>query len=794
MVPAAAAEESLALLPPGFTLFGPAARQQLVVERVQDGQFVGQCGEGVTLSSSDEKVVRIEGDVALPVANGTATLTATFDGRTACAQVTVADVDQPFTWSFRNHVQSVLSKAGCNSGACHGALAGKKGFHLSLRGYDPLGDYLTLTREARGRRIIPSDPGRSLILTKPTGLIPHGGGLRLELNSREYQVLAEWIAAGTPPPADSDARVERLEILPAESTQAPEMTQQLLVRAHFTDGHVEDVTRWCKYTATNLPVAEVNDEGTVRVMASGEGAITAWYLSKVVTATVTAPFEQEVDPAIFERAERRNFIDESVLAKLRRLNVPPSPPVGDAEFIRRLFLDTIGVLPTADETRAFLADTAADKRDRLIETLLERPEFVDYWSYKWSDLLLVNSETLPPAAMWSYYNWIRNNVAANTPWDALARGIVTAIGSTLENGATNFYLLHQDPRDLAETTSLAFLGMSINCARCHNHPLEKWSNDQYYAMANLFARVRTKNLTNDANRMVYCASEGDLVQPLSGKAQSPQPLEGKVLPIESPEDRRLPLADWLTSPENPYFSRAIANRVWANFLGVGLVENVDDMRQTNPASNEPLLSELAAFLVDHRYDLKALMRVILQSGTYQRSSEVLEGNRADERFYSRYYARRMMAEVLLDAYSQVTAAPTKLGDYPVGWRALQLPDSNVDSYFLKTFGRPQRIITCECERTAEPSMVQVLHIANGDTLNTKLATDGNRLDKWLSSGLSDEQWIDEAYLTAYSRFPTKDERARIVTEIASAGETPKRVLMEDVLWSLLSSKEFLFHH
>lgn len=788
-----AADDSLVLLPAEIKLSGAEARQTLVVGQSREGQFVGQLIEGVTLESSDPKVLKIEDGEARPVGNGEATVTAKIGDRTATAKVIVSGMEQPFRWSFRNHVESVLAKAGCSSGACHGAQAGKNGFKISLRGYDPEGDFQTITRQARGRRIVPSDPGRSLILTKPTGAVPHKGGLRFRVNSREYRVLADWIAAGTPGPKPDDPRIERLEILPPAAVLKPEMTQQLLVLAHFNDGHVEDVTRWAKYTSTNESVAQVGEDGQVRVMGYGEGAITAWYLSRVVIATVTAPYAKPVPLDVFASAERRNFIDELVLAKLASLNIPPSPPSSDGEFLRRAFLDTIGILPTVDETRAFLADTSADKRDRLIESLLNRPEFVDYWAYRWSDLLLVNSERLRPPAMWAYYSWIRNQVEANAPWDEFARQVVTAQGSTLENAAANYFVLHPDPLEMTETTTLAFLGMSINCARCHNHPLEKWTNNQYYAMANLFARVRLKSAPGDGNTIVFAASEGDLVQPLTGKPQPPTPLDGQPLPLDSTEDRRIALAKWLTSPENPYFARSIANRVWANFMNAGLVEMVDDMRLTNPASNEELLSAAAKYLVDNHFDLKALMRAILQSKTYQRSSQPLPENAADTRFYSRYYPRRMMAEVLLDALSQVSGSPTVFGDYPAGWRAMQLPDANVNSYFLKTFGRPDRAVTCECERTADPTMVQVLHISNGDSLNDKLQAKGNWIEKLLSDGAPDDKLIENVYLAALSRFPTDAEKQNLIAALAEPGQD-KRQLVEDLFWSVLSSREFLFNH
>jgi len=742
------AAEQVRVVPGEIVLSGPAGRQQLLLERTKDGQFVGQITDGVQFVSSDPEVVRIENGAAIPVKNGTATIMAK-GKQAATGKVTVAGMDKPFDWSFRNHVQPVLAKNGCSSGACHGAAAGQNGFKLSLRGYDNDGDFLTLTRGALGRRVVPSDPGRSLMLLKPTGAVPHKGGKRFETNSLDYKVLSEWIAAGTPGPKADDPVIDRIEILPPHVILNANSAQQLNVRAHFSDGHTEDVTRWVKYTSANETVAQVDDLGQVKVVGFGEGAITAWYLSRIDIATVTVPYTNHVAKKVFTQAKRRNFIDDLVLEKLQSLNLPPSPRCSDSEFIRRTFLDTMGILPSAQETRDFLADKSGNKRDKLIDSIFRRSEYVDYWSYKWSDLLLVSSRYLKPPAVWSYYNWIRNNVAANTPWDQFARAVVTSQGSTLEDGAANFYVLHDDPRAMAETTSQAFLGMSINCAKCHNHPMEKWTNNQYYQMANLFARVRFKSGSSEGENVVFVADSGDLVQPLTGRPQRPTPLDGKSLALDSPEDRRLALADWLVSRDNPYFSRAIVNRVWANFMGVGLVEAVDDMRMTNPASNEKLLSAAAKFLADQKFDLKALMRAILQSETYQRSSRPLPENSADSRFYSHWYSRRLMAEVLHDTVYQITGVPTQfsvdrrnqkqgIGEkYPLGFRALQLPDTQTDSYFLKAFGRPDREKTCTCERTAEPSVTQVLHIANGDTINKKLESPNSRIAKLIKANTTD---------------------------------------------------------
>jgi Protein of unknown function (DUF1553)/Protein of unknown function (DUF1549) len=579
------------------------------------------------------------------------------------------------------------------------------------------------------------------------------------------------------------------------------------VRAHFSDGRVEDVTHWARFTSNNQSVANVDGKGQVTVMGRGEGAVIASYLSQNVVASITVPHEQSVAADFFASAGRANFIDDLVLAKLRDVGISPSPPASDAEFLRRAHLDTIGVLPAVEETRLFLADNSPEKRERLVDSLLERPEFVDYWTYKWSDLLLLSGERLRPQALDAFYYWIRQQVEQNRPWDEFVRKIVTAKGSTFENGAANFYSLHQDPLDMAETASMAFLGMSIQCARCHDHPLEKWTNDQYFGMANLFARVRGKGWggdfrSGDGKRVIFTVERGELIQPRTGRPQPPRPLDAEPLAFDDIRDRREYLAEWLTSPENPYFSRAIANRVWANFFGVGIVEAVDDMRLTNPPSNEALLAALAAHLVEHDYDLKELMRLILTSKTYQRSSLPLGGNESDTRFYSRYYPKRLPAEVLLDAISHATDAPTVFPGYDPGTRALQLRDASVDSYFLETFGRPERLITCECERSNDPSMKQILHITNGETLNEKLSRqadpekklEDNRIGKLLARGASNAEVLEESYLAALARYPDEGEKRAVLEVLDASPADERRLVIEDLFWSLLSGKEFLFNH
>ncbi|MBI5775518.1 MAG: DUF1553 domain-containing protein [Verrucomicrobia bacterium] len=800
------AKDSVVLLPKEISLTGSEARQSLLVQKFNGTHFTGQITNAVEFTSSNPKVARVDGATVVPVGNGAATISAKVGGQSVSTKVTVAKVDAPFEWSFRNNVQPALTKASCNMGACHGAAAGQNGFRLSLRGWDDDGDHSILTRGAMSRRVTLPDPARSLLLLKGSASVPHKGGERFKTGSFEYRVLLEWIAAGAPGPRPDDPRITRLEVFPPQVLVKPGDTQQISVRAHFSDGHSEDVTRWAKFNAANGTVATVDDFGRVTVAGHGETAVSAWYLSQLAIVTVTSPYANKVDAKLFTKAPRRNFIDDLVMEKLRELNLPPSPRSDDGDFLRRAFLDTTGTLPSPGETRAFLADKSPRKRDALIESLLARPEFTDYWSYKWSDLLLVNSDKLPPTAMWAYYNWIRKNVAANTPWDRFVRDLITATGSTLDNGAGNFFILHDEPTRTAETVSMAFLGFSVACAKCHNHPMEKWTNDEYFGFANLFARTRAKNGVAADERVIFAATEGDLVQPLTGRPQAPKPLDAAPISLTAKEDRRVPLAAWLTSPQNDHFTKTIVNRVWANFFGVGLVEAVDDIRVTNPASNEKLFTAASEFLVKNQFDLKTLMRAILQSEAYQRSSVALPENRDDSRYYARFYPRRLKAEVLLDAFAAATGVPSQfridarnanrgLGRmYPEGFRALQLPDSNVASYFLKSFGRPERVNTCECERTSEPSMAQALHIANGETLNDKLAKKGNRIDTLLAKRLPDEQLVEETYLLTVNRLPTTAEKTKMAKALAAAPENDRRAAVEDIFWSLLSSREFLFNH
>lgn len=797
--------QKITVYPSQIVLGSQRANQRLVIQGTYADGYSEDLTSKAQILSDNPSVVRIEGGRALPVASGTATIQVSIDTLKTESKVTARDIDRPAEWSFRNHVMPVLTKTGCNMGACHGAAAGKNGFKLTLRGYDPGADYLVLTREAVGRRVSPQEPGRSLVLLKPTLLVPHAGGRRFGLDSREYQVISQWIAEGTKPPSQSDRRIESIRIEPALVKLRPGTRQQMVVTAMFNDGYTEDVTQWVRFESTNAGTGSVDDRGLVELKGSGEASITAMYLSKVAVATLVVPFPQQISRDRFRQAPRINFVDELVLSKLETLNIEPSGQCTDSEFVRRAYLDATGTLPSVSEVKAFLLSGDAQKRQRLVERLLASETYVDYWTYKWSDLLLLSdnkatagNKKLNPAAVRSFYNWIRASVQENKPWDKMARELLTSTGSSRENGALNFYQIHKDPIRLTENTTVAFMGLRLTCARCHNHPLEKWTQVDYYKMANLFARVRQKAGDTPGEIIVVNAVSGNIDHPRLNKPLPPAPLDGKEIPLESLQERRQILAEWLTSPQNQSFSRTIVNRVWANFMGRGLADPVDDIRSTNPPSNEPLMNALVEDFVKSGYDIKHLCRVVLSSAAYQRSWKTTPANVNDDRYFSHYLARRLPAEVVLDAVSQVTQVPTLFGGFAKGTRALQLPDTSVDSYFLDAFGRPQRASTCDCERDTQPNLRQALHVINGDTLNQKLAAEEGWIQSALKQNLSNRTLVETLYLTAYSRYPADTELGEAVQllETASQSKDPnaKREAVEDFAWAILTGKEFVFNH
>ncbi len=791
------------ILPKTIHLKHADDRQQLLVLETDADRSVADWTRAASFIVEDQDIITIdENGVATPVGDGETVVRCEVDGRVIEAKVSVTGTGSPHEWSFANDVQPVLTKIGCNAGACHGAAGGKNGFRLSLRGYDYAFDHDSLTRQAKGRRILIAEPDTSLLLQKPTGAVPHGGGKLMRKNSLEYRIVREWIAAQAPRPPEGEKQLAGIEVFPKRIRIEIGSQHQLMVLARFDDGSTKDATHWSKYGSTNDGVALINEEGLASIHRSGSAALTVWYNGKVAFTSLEAPYETELSDDVFANAVRRNYIDDKILDKLKALRIGPSGPSTDAEFVRRAYLDAIGVLPTPREIISFVMDADPNKRKRLIDELVEREEFVDQWSYKWSDLMLVSTNNPGLSnreAALAYYRFIRDSVKQNIGWNEFVERIITAQGSTLENGAANYFVLHKETTALVETTSVAFMGLSITCARCHNHPMEKWTQDDYYGMANLLSRVRLKNGDRAGETFVRSGSAGDIIHPLYGKPLPPKPLDSEPISLDA-ENRRAYLAKWLTSPENPYFSRAIVNRVWKHFMGVGLVEPEDDLRLTNPPSNEALFAALENDFVEHGYDVKRLARTIMNSAAYQRSSKPEWGNESDQRHYSRYFPRRLAAEVILDAYSSVTGAQTSFAGYPEGWRAMQLPDANAASQFLAAFGRPERKQTCSCERDSTPTLAQALHVSNGDTLNEKLQRKDNFIDEFLDSGGPLDDFIFDLYLNALCRTPSREEKRAVMDALWQDGawerleRDEKRLALEDAAWALLSGKEFLFNH
>lgn len=736
--------------------------------------------------------------------------------------------------SFVNDVVPALTRAGCNQGTCHGAAAGKNGFKLSLRGYAPELDYISLTRQGSGRRVCKTAPEESLLLKKPALEIAHRGGLALKRGTPEYEVIASWLAQGAPGPTPKDTHVMGLDVetrpasLPHGRATSPPgngifmsgAAFNLRVMARFSDGSRKDVTYWARFATNDENVALVKPGGSARMVGEGETAITVGYQDKVAIARVAVPYSYKVDTAAYRSLPRNNYIDELVYAKLSSLHIWPSRPTTDAEFARRLCLDLTGTLPTPEELKVFSADSSPKKREMLIDSLMARPEFVDFWTYKWCDLLRVNRGTLKDKGMWAFYAWVHECVRSNMPWNKMAREVLTSTGNTFLDGPANYFRTALKPEEMAENVSQGFLGIRVQCAKCHNHPLEKWTQNEYYGMANLFARVQRKvNLdvwVND-EMTVYNTADGDVIQPRLGRPIPPKPLGGPVLTSNKSVDRRVAFADWLTGPNNKQFARSITNRVWAHFMGRGLVEAVDDLRETNPPTNPALLDALADDLVKHDYDLRWLMRRIVISYAYQRSSDSNPRNRKDDRYYSRYLVKRLTAEQLLDALSQVTGQPEAFPGMPVGYRADQLPDTHVKSEFMDSFGRPARQVTCECERSQEPSMEQALLFINGDVINRKVTADGGLVDRLIKSGKSNDEILSTLYLTALGRSLSQVELSRdkgalnralaleqkaqpsakpadSLVALKAAADKMRRRALEDMLWVLVNSKEFLFNH
>lgn len=780
----------LYLEPRQVTLQGPGAAQSLIVT----GRFADGTERDVTAQAhfrtDRPAVATVDAEGVLKaVGDGMAWVKAELGGRTATLLVKVSGTAVSRGVSFTNDVMAVLTKAGCNQGACHGSPAGKGGLKLSMFGYDPALDQPAIVTADGGRRVDLKEVPRSLLLQKPTAAVPHGGGQRFAVGSPEYRVLRGWLEAGAPADPPETPHIIGLQVLPAaRSMAALKATQRLVVMAQFSDGSAVDVTRNARLTSNDDAVAAL-DGATLTAAGVGETAVMARYLGQVAISRVTVP-PAWPEPKLTGFRPSNN-IDRLVARKWQELRLAPSELSTDAEFLRRASLDTIGLPPTPDEVRQFLADRDPAKRAKQIDALLARPEYVDRWTQFWSDLLRVSSRFIVGEPEKAYRSWIHDSVVANKPYDQFARELLTATGDITAPGPGSFFQVARTAEDRARDAAQIFLGVRIECAQCHNHPFEKWTRDHYFGLAAFFAQARTA-AAPDKKVMLTVDMKGELRHPERKTPVVPAVLDTRPVTVAPETDRREALAGWVTDARNPFFARAIANRLWAHFFGRGLVDPVDDFRETNPASNEPLLAALALQLTAHGYDLKFLMREIMNSRAYQLSSAPNRWNEHDGRNFARAYLRRLPAQQLLDSVCQVTGVPERFNGQPPGTRAAQLPDSRVGSYFLDVFGRSRNDKDCTCDAILQGSVPQALHLLNGATLETKLAAADGTVAKLAASTMTNEAVVTEIYLGALGREPSTRERHRALDSLAKA--PARRAELEDLMWALLNSREFMFNH
>ena len=793
--------QSLQVQPDKLSLDGPRATAQIVVT----GAYADGSVRDLT-QFADWKVSRIDSPIAIDSdrfitakKNGTADLTISAGGKSVNVPVVVQNIDKPHPVSFRNEVIASLNVGGCNSGACHGTPTGKNGFRLSLRGYDPASDYIQLTKDMLGRRANRQNPDASLVMLKALGRIAHEGGMRFPASSVAATTLRTWIAEGVNDDAPTQTSVKRVEVLPGPRVlNDPCRRQQLSVWAEFTDGSIKDVTRFTVFTSSDPGIAGVGASGLVEFSQTGEVAILCRYLMNLVSVRLTY-----LEPRLgfkWSNPPETNFIDKHTFAKIKMLNILPSDLCTDHEFIRRAYLDVCGILPDAQAVTKFLASKDGDKRAKLIDELLDRPEYADFWTLKWSDVFRSNRKTIQVKGTHLFQKWLHHHIDKNTGFDRIVYDVISAGGSTYANPPANYYRIARDPTALAETTAQLFFGIRMQCAKCHNHPFERWTQDDYYSMAAFFNRVKLRvdpieggdPKKKDGAEYVYVERFGELTQPRTGNTMAPRFMGGKAADIAPGHDRREALAKWMASPDNPFVPKSVANRIWFHLMGRGIVDPVDDFRDSNPSANDELLDALTRDFVQHKFDCKHLIRTIMNSRTYQLSAQTNEFNENDNKYFSHAVTKLLTAEQLFDALCQATEVPEKFAGHPLGTRAVQLPDGDANHPFLKAFGQPARELACECERESDTNLTQALQLINGPSVNDRLRNPNNRIGKLIAAKKSDREIIDTLYLVTLSRLPNEAEASKLLKHVNAAANP--RLAWEDIHWALINSKEFLFRH
>jgi hypothetical protein len=788
--------ERLEVFPACVELQSVGLNSRVLVSAVGESERATDATRLATFESSNTSIVTVDQGAVVAIASGEADVRISVAGKSAIIHVVVgAKVASPV--SLRNEVIPILSRQGCSSGACHGSPKGKGGFRLSLRGFDLSIDETTLRGEFFARRVSVLDPDASLLLRKPLMQVPHAGGQRLRSDSVSHNVLRNWIAQGRQTDSADTPRCVKLRLYPPSgrrlTRQAPH--QQFVAIADFSDGSSRDVTDLVVFTVSDEAVASVSPDGLVSradEKARGQAAVTVRYLEQMETSFLTAV--PETDGFTWPTLHETNYVDELVHARLKQLEYVPAEQTSDSEFLRRVHLDVTGLLPSVETTQKFLADTSVEKRSRLIDQLLATSEHAKFQTLQWGDTLRIRNASISSPGVFKFYRWLIRSFEQNMPYDQFARELLTASGSSFENPPVNYFRTASNTNDCTESTAQIFLGARLECAKCHNHPHEKWTQDNYYGLAAFFNRIQRDTTLRKDEMFISVAAKGEVTQPRTGKQMKPWlPGFGDV-DIEEGTDRRFMLADWLTSPENDLFAKVEVNRLWRSVMGKGIVDPADDFRASNPPSNAELLDALAADFVKHKFDRRHILRVILNSQTYQRSSKINSKNEGDDRYFSRYTRRLLTAEQLLDAVCDVTGVPESFSGLPVGTRATQLPSPDFGKEFLKVFGQPERTSVCQCERSNDLNLSQALQIANGSLVDGKLRNGNSRTRGLLREKHNTQEIVAECYLAAFCRLPTDAESATAVRFIEAPGERPVESKLEDFSWALLNSNEFLFQH
>ena len=785
--------QKVAVYPPDINLETARDRQSFVVQLTQADGITRDVTAQAQIAFVNPALVKLDKFAVLPVADGTTEMSVTHSGQTVKVPVKVVKAKEDRAISFKQDVMPVFMRAGCNSGGCHGAARGKDGFRLSLFGFDPEGDHFRLTRELNGRRVNLALPAESLLVEKAAGKVPHTGGGKIKEGDQYHATLVRWLEADAPMDPPTVALPVSMEVFPPGGVlDGKGEAQRLVVRAKYSDGTDRDVTDLALYMTGNETSAKIAADGDGTVTAGERGE--AFVMARFHTFTIGVPFITLPKGLQFNWSNppEVNYIDTLVHNKLKKLRIEPSGLCDDQTFVRRVYLDIIGVLPTPEEYARFMVSTLANKRELLVDELLDRKEFAELWVLKWAELLQIRSSNeVSYKAMLLYYGWLQEKIAKNVPTDVWVKELLGANGGTFKNPATNYYQLERDVLKVTENVAQVFMGMRIQCAQCHNHPFDRWTMDDYYGFASFFTQIGRKGTDDARELVVFNSGGGEVAHPVHKRAMPPKFLGGTANADVAGKDRREVLANWLASPDNPYFAKNLSNVVWAHFFGQGIVNEVDDVRISNPASNQELLDTLGKKFTEYKYDFKKLVRDICNSHAYQRSTQATKTNESDSRNFARGPIRRIRAETMLDVITQVTDTKNKFQGLPLGARAVQIADGGVSTYFLTTFGRPTRETVCSCEVRLEPTLSQSLHLLNGGTVEPKIAQ-GNIVGKMLQEKKTPAQIIEHLYVRCLSRAPKPDELKNLLALVDTAKD--KQQALNDLFWAIMNSREFMFNH